>query len=152
VDQLLITLEWSDTAVKRILNDIASESASLPVQDNAHAAMHGSGNKVPNKRQLKGSNIGCSSDSELEGQQLPAGSDDDELWNYVWRLVEGGTQDQTHEEPATKRRTALSFPPVSTSLPPECLYVSRDKGVKRFLNPAIGWGEALVVAPVNQHR
>ena len=66
VDQLLITLEWSDTAVKRILNDIASESASLPVQDNAHAAMHGSGNKVPNKRQLKGSNIGCSSDSELE--------------------------------------------------------------------------------------
>ena len=66
MDQLLITLEWSDTAVKRILNDIASESASLPVQDNAHAAMHGSGNKVPNKRQLKGSNIGCSSDSELE--------------------------------------------------------------------------------------
>ena len=30
----------------------------------------------------------------LQGQQLPAGSDDDELWNYVWRLVEGGTQDR----------------------------------------------------------
>ncbi|CAE7754863.1 DJA6 [Symbiodinium microadriaticum] len=45
----------------------------------------------------------------------PRGSDDDELWNYVWRLVEGGTQDQTHEEPATKRRR------VTGKQPEECL-------------------------------
>ena len=24
---------------------------------------------------------------------LPAGSDDEELWNYVWSVVEGGKQD-----------------------------------------------------------